>query len=533
MPFEKIENGKHIGMSADYIRLMQKAISIPIKLIPTKTWSESLKYGKLRKCDIFSLVMPTPERLKLYEFTKPYLNVPLIIATSIEEPFINDIPSIIDKKIGIVKGYAYSELLRKKYPLMKLIDVQNVADGLKMVNNEELFGFIGTISAVGYNIQKNYIGNIKITGKFDDTWNLSIGVRNDEPILKSIFDKATSTISPKQKQEILNKWLSINYQKGIDYTMLWQVSLTFFVIIILILYKNRSINQVNNKLQNANRAIIEQQKMVNKYVLILTTDLNGFITDINEAYCKAIGYTKEELIGKKHTVMRHPNMNHELFEDIWQTISHDKTWVGEISNLKKDHTPIIFNMYIEPIFKEGIKIGYRSISEDITDKKRIEELSITDKLTGLYNRLKLDEIMLMKVEEFKRYDMDFSVILLDIDDFKSVNDTFGHDVGDYILQEIATQLKKHLRITDTIGRWGGEEFVIICENTDLQGAQILAENLRKVIENIEFDKVGTKTISLGLAQFKKDDTIISIFKRTDDALYKAKTNGKNRTEIII
>ena len=221
-------------------------------------------------------------------------------------------------------------------------------------------------------------------------------------------------------------------------------------------------------------------------------------------------------------------MKHEVFEDIWNTINKDQIWSGEIKNLKKNKTNIIFNVNIEPIFKNNIKIGYRSISEDITDKKRIEELSVTDKLTGLYNRLKLDELMLIKIEAFRRYNVDFSIILLDIDNFKSVNDTYGHDVGDYVLQTIAKTLRTHIRITDIIGRWGGEEFLIICNNTNLDNSKILAENIRKIVENIKFDKVGTKTISLGLSEFQKDDDVKSIFKRADDALYEAKTTGKNK-----
>ena len=136
--------------------------------------------------------------------------------------------------------------------------------------------------------------------------------------------------------------------------------------------------------------------------------------------------------------------------------------------------------------------------------------------------------MLIKIETFRRYNVDFSIILLDIDNFKSVNDTYGHDVGDYVLQTMAKTLRTHIRITDIIGRWGGEEFLIICNNTNLDNSKILAENIRKIVENIKFDKVGTKTISLGLSEFQKDDDVKSIFKRADDALYEAKTTGKNK-----
>lgn len=140
--------------------------------------------------------------------------------------------------------------------------------------------------------------------------------------------------------------------------------------------------------------------------------------------------------------------------------------------------------------------------------------------------------MLINVQEFKRYKMAFSIIIVDIDDFKKVNDTYGHDIGDYVLQNISEVLKQNIRICDVVGRWGGEEFVIICENTNLEQVYIVAEHLRQIIENKVFDVVGSKTISLGIAQFGESDTINTIFKRADNSLYVAKNSGKNKVGIL-
>lgn len=529
MPLEKNENGMHIGMSADYFDIFQKSIQSRIVMVPTQTWRQSIEMGKKRKCDIFSMVMTTPEREKYLSFTKPYLVLPLTIATKVSQPFINDIPSIVDKPIGIVSGYAYNELFRLRYPEMKLVEVDSVSDGLEKVRDGELFGFIDTLSTLGYSIQKKYIGELKIAGKFDESLALSVGVRNDEPLLKNIFDKVINTISRKQHQIILNRWVSVNFQQGPDYHLIAQVTLAFLLIISLILYRNRSVESVNNKLKAANKANQQQQQMVDKYVLILTTDLQGVITDANEAFCRAIGYSQSELIGRDYYQLCHPEVSDEFLRGMWGTINNNKTWIGEIKNLTKHQETIYFNLYIEPVYKDQVKVGYRSISEDITDKKRIEELSITDKLTGLYNRLKLDEILLLEVEKHKRYQTIFSVIILDIDNFKAVNDTYGHDVGDCVLKHLASILKNNIRHIDFVGRWGGEEFVLVCENTQLDNAFQLAENLRKKVAAALFDTVGQQTISLGVTEFTTGDTLISVFKRADEALYEAKHSGKNKT----
>lgn len=532
MPFEKFENGKHIGMSADYINIIQKKINIPIIAIETKSWSESLQFGKERKCDIFSLIMPTEKRKTYLDFTNSYMNIPLVIATKIDEFFINDISSVLNKKLGIVEGYAFAEILKQKYPNIKLYYVKSVDEGMKKVEQGEIFGFVGTLYSVGYSIQKEYVGELKIAGKFEETWDLSIGVRNDETILTSIFNKAIKNITSKDDHEILNRWISINYQKGIDYTKLWQISAAFLLVLLVVLYKNRTVNQVNKELKKANNEIQEQQDMVDKYVLIVNTDLSGNIISANHAYQKATGFEESELIGKTHNIMRHPDMEDKFFENMWKTLKLNKPWDGEIKNFKKNGEICWFNTYIEPLYEENRKVGYRSINEDITDKKRIEELSITDKLTGLYNRLKLDEILSIQIEEYKRYKHRFSIILLDVDDFKIVNDKYGHDFGDKVLQKLSDILKKNIRTTDAIGRWGGEEFVIVCTNTCADNAAILADHLRLLFESEEFDEIGSKTISLGVTEFEENDNISSLFKRADSALYVAKNAGKNQVVLI-
>jgi diguanylate cyclase (GGDEF)-like protein/PAS domain S-box-containing protein len=529
LPFEQIDNkGNHKGIGADFMEIISKYIDKQIVLVPTTQWSESLQNIRDRKCDILPVAMDVPSRRDAMNFTKPYVLEPFVIATKLDELFIKDSSSLNHKKVGIVKSYAFIEVLKIKNPTIEIVSVANTKEGLERVESGELFGYIDTMPTVGYGIQKYSMFNLKIAGKLEFDIELSIASRNDEPILNTIMQDALDSISEEQRRTIIGKWIEIKVAQVFDYTILWQVSALFLFIVLAVLYKNRAVILLNRELVKVKNEIEEQQKMVDKYVLILSTNINGIIIDVNEAFCRVTGHTKEELIGFKHNLIKHPDMKDSFFDELWQTLGENKKWSGEIKNLRKDKTSIFFNVYIEPIFKNDIKIGYRSISEDITDKKRIEELSITDKLTGLYNRFKLDELMTIKIEEFRRYEVNFSILLIDIDNFKEVNDTYGHDVGDYILQIIGKTLKENIRITDIIGRWGGEEFIIICNNTNLDNAKNLAENIRKIIQNIKFDKVGTKTISIGLAQFQEEDDVKTIFKKADNALYEAKTTGKNK-----
>jgi len=253
MPYEKIENGKYIGMTADYFKIFEKDVNIPIKIIPTKTWSESLEFAKQRKCDILSLAMQTPNRKKYMNFTSPYLSIPLILATKNDVAFISDIQTIGNKKIGIPKGYAFVELLRRKYKNLNIIEVKNTQDGLERVRKGKLFGYIGTLASVGYLFQTKFIGELKIAGKFDDNWELGIAVRNDSPLLLSIFEKVVTHIDKDTSRKLLNKWISIKYEKGTDYSLVYKTIFIALIFLFIILFWNRKLNILNKKLTIAKK----------------------------------------------------------------------------------------------------------------------------------------------------------------------------------------------------------------------------------------------------------------------------------------
>lgn len=172
-----------------------------------------------------------------------------------------------------------------------------------------------------------------------------------------------------------------------------------------------------------------------------------------------------------------------------------------------------------------------SVGIDITAKVELERLASIDKLTGAYNRRMIDEFMKQELESHKRDSKNFSLIMADIDHFKSVNDTYGHQVGDAVLREVGQIISSAIRKSDIFGRYGGEEFIIICPKTSSEQALILAEKIRQEIENFDFTEVGHKTISLGISSLIDNDEVEDMIKRADDALYKAKNDGRNKTVI--
>jgi diguanylate cyclase (GGDEF)-like protein len=189
---------------------------------------------------------------------------------------------------------------------------------------------------------------------------------------------------------------------------------------------------------------------------------------------------------------------------------------------------VIFKKYVNEFLKQKKIESKNKKLNEINEKLR--EISIRDKLTGIYNRRKLEEILQDIYQKAERYNNAFSVVLLDLDHFKKINDNYGHQVGDQVLKEVSSILLESIRNVDDCGRWGGEEFLIILPETELSSAVTLAKRLRKEIEEYKFSNIDILTSSFGVASYSPEKEIKDIIKEADEALYAAKEKGRNRVE---
>jgi diguanylate cyclase (GGDEF)-like protein len=234
-----------------------------------------------------------------------------------------------------------------------------------------------------------------------------------------------------------------------------------------------------------------------------------------------------------------------IYEVLWSTIKDGKTWNGELKNRTKDGGYYWVDTHISPIYENNKHIGYTAVREDITNKKQMEELSITDPLTGLYNRRKFHEVTVSELNRVKR-DIENNknshqlfFILLDIDHFKQYNDNYGHDKGDIVLKEVANILQLSLRrSTDFAFRIGGEEFGIVVVEDDILSVKMFAQKIRQNIEDAKIEHKYNSvsdyiTASFGISISNKDFgyDLDTIYNRADKALYKAKHLGRNRVEM--
>ncbi len=180
----------------------------------------------------------------------------------------------------------------------------------------------------------------------------------------------------------------------------------------------------------------------------------------------------------------------------------------------------------KPFAAEEFVVRFQKMMSD----QEIMRLAIKDPLTNIYNRRHFNEEIRREIDRAARYERKLSVVMLDIDHFKNVNDIFGHQAGDSVLCELAMLVEKHIRKTDIFARYGGEEFCILMPETDIADAAGFAEKLRDIIERSAFKNIEKITASFGVSEYRKDDDLFSLIKRADDALYIAKNKGRNRVE---
>jgi diguanylate cyclase (GGDEF)-like protein len=222
----------------------------------------------------------------------------------------------------------------------------------------------------------------------------------------------------------------------------------------------------------------------------------------------------------------------------------------------KDGSTVWTEVLAIPLLSNGGLVEVLGVTRDISEHKRLvrelhqakdateaanqallnanEELArmaTTDPLTGIWNRRHFELVADAEAAQARRYERPLSLLIFDIDHFKSINDHFGHQTGDHVLIELTELVGQALRDADVLARWGGEEFVVIIPHCGAQDALLLAEKLRALVAGHPFSEVGTVTVSLGAVQYKCDETLDDWFKRVDLALYEAKSGGRNTVRL--
>ena len=389
-------------------------------------------------------------------------------------------------------------------------------------------------------------------------------------LMKSQLDEAASRISISQENYESTYLLLI--ASGIAGIVLTTLITWYVVFITKALFFRLFRTTRDLKESNAN---LEFQKMAtDAHNIVSATDADGNIIYVNDKFCEISEYTREELIGQNHRLLKSNRHDKAFYEEMWGTIASGKIWHGEVLDKSKSGKTYWLATTILPFMDEqgqpnkfisvrtdisAIKQAHEvlerskqdlellvdartseltAINEKLTQEienrrvleKELKNLANTDPLTGILNRRRFNELLGTELTRTVRYETPTSILIFDIDNFKSINDVHGHQVGDDVIRTVVNLVSNNLRAPDIFCRWGGEEFIVLAVNCDSNCAMQLAEKLRQLIADSPFEKLNKVTCSFGVTSYQIGDNSESLLKRADDNLYKAKMLGKNRCE---
>ncbi|MDN5078556.1 diguanylate cyclase [Aliarcobacter butzleri] len=432
----------------------------------------------------------------------------------------------------------YKPTFRVAIPLFEEDKFTGIVTVNMLMNN--LLKAISASSIFEYYIvdkNENYILHPNNEFSFNKYKNINRAIKDDFPQglnTQGIYRYSLEDILKNNEQAVMILKTKRNYQKEIlnekFNTAIIVLALTVVLSLLMALFVSKIPMKLQEKLLKAYEKLDEFTSILNKYVITVKTKPDSTIIEVSDAFEKASGYSKDELIGKSISMIKHPEQDRKIIKDLWKNILNKRVWVGNIKNKKKSGEEYWLEQTIIPKLDEDKKNidSFLSISVDITAKMELEKMASIDKLTDIYNRRMIDQFLQVEIEIASRHNEELSLMIIDIDHFKHVNDNYGHLVGDIVLSQLSKIISDNLRNSDIFGRYGGEEFLIICPKTNKDGAFILAEKLRIIVNDFTFDEVGHKTVSIGIAEFQTDDTIETLFKKADEALYEAKNSGRNR-----
>ncbi len=303
------------------------------------------------------------------------------------------------------------------------------------------------------------------------------------------------------------------------------VSMLCFSIFTTIYFRNI----INKKYRLFQNEIHTRDFLVDQNVLLVIYNQEGFITSISNALCRKLGGVKDDFIGKKHSFLIEDEMKEEILEDISKSIMTGESWRGEFKNKLSEDNELWLSSTIIPV-KNSNKNEFHNILEDITNHKLIEEVSVTDALTSLYNRRKFDEILKHEIKLSRRRKSNLSLAIIDVDHFKYYNDQYGHPAGDKVLTKIAATIRASLsRPDDYVFRIGGEEFSIIFNDLDKKSTKEILDKIRTNVEQLKIEHSESSvldyvTISIGAKVCVPDELSNSdtLYGDADSFLYNAK-----------
>ncbi len=551
-PYEKLTpEGEYIGIAAELIAFITQEAGLNYTIIKTKNWEESIEFSKKGKCDVLSFLNQTPKRDTWLVFSEPYFTDQNVIITKEGHDYITNLAELAQESIALPKGSSILEKVRKDFPNLTIIETVSEEEAFSLVAQSKADLTLRSLTMAIYTIKQKGFFNLKVAGEVDAYANhLRMGIIKEKADLKKLLNKGIEAITPKKLREITNKHVAIKVEKRTnlkDFFIYFAGFLVFlFIIVGFALYLrrvNKRLFRLTLKLQHQ----IQKQQQIKKSLLLVNQRYESLIEGSREGiivsqkykiifanpyFLELTKYTMQELSQKNiesflhqedreramdNHIKRLANANPETrYPARFLTKDDKEIWV-EISGtiIEWDGEPATLNFIVD-------------ITQRVKNEKKMSHMAHHDALTGLANRWLMDERVEQQIALCTRTKSKFSLLFVDLNKFKPINDTYGHEAGDTVLKTVAQRLKKILRECDTIARIGGDEYIILLPLAqDKKSASTVIEKITKTFEEpfLILEHKLYLTCSIGLVLFPDDGvTKDALYTASDSLMYKDKNH---------
>ncbi len=530
--------GKSQGILIDLIEETARRENWKIQYT-TCIWDKCLESLENNETDILVAIAYKPERAKRYSFNKHTVISNWGLLYTRPDRKIETYTDLNGKRIAVVKNDVYCN------EFIRLIQQFNISCDLVFADNfKDIFSRIsrGEVDAGVANRFFSLLneGNFKV--KPTQIIFSPVSIHIAAPLGKNAdilaaFDRRLEDMKKDRNSvyyQSLKRWLGIEMAGHKLPALFWWISggiagLSLLMAIFVALLR-REVRKKTGELRKLTKAVEQSANSV------IITDTDGYIEYANPYFFAVTGYSSDEVIGKKPSILKSGDQPPELYENLWNTLKSGHEWRGELKNRKKDGTVFWEQCSIAPVRNEaGIITHFVGIKEDITVKKAQEDVltwhASHDTLTGLHNRYYLESHLSSLIMKINRQHQHVSVLLVDIDNMKFVNDTFGHDFGDQLIKEISRRLKDAACPESLLARFFGDEFIICPPYSDSSSKACMLAQKIKDLMGTPFMVEGAEIMmgaSIGVATFPEDgENVDNLLRNAEAAMYEAKKQGRN------
>jgi diguanylate cyclase (GGDEF)-like protein/PAS domain S-box-containing protein/hemerythrin-like metal-binding protein len=552
-PFEAMTpDGKQVGIAHDLLRLIAERAALSFKLVPTKNWDESLLKARAGECDALSLLNETPERQEWLTFSDPYLIDSNVFITRDENPYISNPAELNGQTLALPTGTSIEERLRRDYPQIRIMSVADEQAALAAVEQKKAQATLRSRIMAAYVINSRGWFNLKIAGEIPAYANgLRLGLVHPDPSLLARLNQAIATLSQDDLNRAMNRHIPL-VVADTDYTLAYITIGCLITVILFFSYWSRKIRRINAELQQSKGRIavqleqlstIEQElRLSRERYKLLVEQLQESIVVVrdsrilfsNPAFTLLTGYEAEALRQLDMAELFFLDEREQIRQRAREQLAGSVPENRHLFRLRNKQGQSVWVeariMEIEWECEKAVLYTLSDVTKRVEYEAEMKHLATHDPLTGLANRDLLKRRLRSSIEFASDTHQKLALLFIDLDRFKPVNDTHGHDAGDVVLKTISQRLREALRESDLVSRWGGDEFIVLLENVnDSATIERIAHKLVAAIsqpiplsEQVEINL----SCSLGIVVYPDHgEHIDDLINKSDQMMYKAKKQG--------